>query len=102
MVATVGIEHVRVSQPSWPSVLSVSRLLGVLMTFSLTCGTHFGETKEPASIVVSPVFASLSTSSIFVANDIVCLSFCSPSRGPTSTMRTVSEWLEAAEANVLR
>jgi hypothetical protein len=71
------------------------------MAFPLTCGTHFGETKEPASIVVNPVFASLSTSSIFVARGIVCFSFCNPSRGPTSTMRTWSARLDAAEANVL-
>jgi len=68
----------------------------------LTCGTHLGETKEPASMVVNPVLASLSTSSILVARGTVCFSFCSPSRGPTSTMRTWSARLLAAEANVLR
>lgn len=52
-------------------------------------------------MVVKPVLASLSTSSILVANGIVFFSFCSPSRGPTSTMRTWSARLEAAEANVL-
>ena len=54
----------------------------------LTCGTHFGDTNEPASIVRSPVCASLFTNSIFVATGIDCFSFCNPSRGPTSTMRT--------------
>lgn len=41
-------------------------------------------------MVVNPVLASLSTSSILVARGTVCFSFCSPSRGPTSTMRTWS------------
>jgi hypothetical protein len=67
----------------------------------ITCGVHFGDTNEPASIVVKPVRASLSTSSIFVANGTVSFSFCSPSLGPTSTMRTWSGRLFAAEANVL-
>lgn len=66
------------------------------------CGTHFGATKEPASMVVKPVFASLSTKSIFVASGTVCFSFCNPSRGPTSTMRTWSARLEAAEAKARR
>ena len=52
-------------------------------------------------MVVKPVLASLSISSILVANGIVFFSFCNPSRGPTSTMRTWSARLEAVEANVL-
>jgi hypothetical protein len=51
-----------------------------------TCGTHFGETKEPASIVVTPVAASFSINWIFVSNGTIFFSFCSPSRGPTSTI----------------
>lgn len=53
-------------------------------------------------MVAKPVPASLSTNSIFVARGTVCFSFCSPSRGPTSTMRTWSVRLAAAEANVRR
>jgi hypothetical protein len=50
----------------------------------------------------SPVCANLSTNSILVATGIACLSFCNPSLGPTSTMRTWSARLDAAAANVLR
>lgn len=53
-----------------------------------TCGTHFGETKDPASMTLTPVLANLSISSIFVATGMAFFSFCKPSRGPTSTIRT--------------
>jgi len=46
-------------------------------------------------MVRTPVFASLSTSSIFVANEIDAFSFWRPSLGPTSTIRTKSELLPA-------
>ncbi len=39
-------------------------------------------------MVVTPVLASRSMRSILVANGMVFLSFCSPSRGPTSTILT--------------
>lgn len=39
-------------------------------------------------MVVSPVLASFSIKSIFVASGIDFVSFCSPSRGPTSTILT--------------
>lgn len=39
-------------------------------------------------MVETPVFASLSINSIFVAKGIVIFSFCKPSRGPTSTSLT--------------
>lgn len=57
----------------------------------LTCGVHFGDTKDPASMVFNPVCANLLTSSILVATGMLCFSFCSPSRGPTSTIRTKSD-----------
>ena len=53
-----------------------------------TCGTHFGETNEPASMVDSPVFARRSISSSLVARGMAIFSFCRPSRGPTSTSLT--------------
>lgn len=37
----------------------------------------------------TPVFANLSTSSIFVAKGIDFFSFCRPSLGPTSTILTL-------------
>lgn len=65
-----------------------------------TCGVHFGDTNEPASMVFKPVRANLSTSSILVATGMLCFSFCNPSLGPTSTMRTKSARLDAAVAKV--
>src|SRR5690606_17331527 len=55
---------------------------------SASCGTHLGLTKLVASMVRSPVADSLSTSATLSAVLIIDFSFCSPSRGPTSTMRT--------------
>jgi hypothetical protein len=59
------------------------------------CGTHLGCTKLPASMVSMPVAASRRTSSILVSTDMLVFSFCKPSLGPTSTMRT---WSFATEA----
>src|SRR5215470_7263425 len=60
------------------------------MTAALSdiCGTHFGETKAPASTARRPASASRSMSAILTATGADLASFCSPSRGPTSTMRT--------------
>ena len=55
-----------------------------------TCGTHFGATNDPASIVCKPVDANRLTSSILVSAGMLLFSFCSPSRGPTSMIRTWS------------
>lgn len=55
---------------------------------ALTCGTHFGLTKLPASISLKPVLASLLINSILVVAEIVFFSFCSPSLAPTSTSFT--------------
>lgn len=52
-----------------------------------TCGTHLGDTNEPASMLRTPVFASLLINSILVSRDIEVFSFCSPSLGPTSIIR---------------
>lgn len=56
-------------------------------------------------MVETPVLASLSISSILVASGIVFFSFCSPSRGPTSTILTLllfeACWV-LAEAKALR
>jgi hypothetical protein len=56
---------------------------------SASCGTHFGLTKLVASIVRSPVADSRSISAILSGVAMTFFSFCSPSRGPTSTMRTL-------------
>ena len=53
---------------------------------SAICGTHFGDTKLVTSMLGKPAAVRRSTSSTFTAAGIICFSFCSPSRGPTSTM----------------
>ena len=52
---------------------------------SAICGTHFGLTNADTSITGK--FAALSrlTNSILSGVDTIALSFCKPSRGPTST-----------------
>src|SRR5512133_2925119 len=55
---------------------------------SAICGTHFGLTKLVTSISLQPAACSRCTSSIFTAAGTGCASFCSPSRGPTSTRVT--------------
>jgi hypothetical protein len=93
--------RVRGSRTSSPSTRSVSKAPHPA-GFSPTCGTHLGDTNDPASMYSSPVRASLSTNSILVATGIAFFSFCKPSLGPTSTMRTWSARLDAAAANALR
>src|SRR5688500_1781555 len=56
--------------------------------WSAICGIHFGETKAVASTADRPASARRSISSTLTAVGTSPRSFCSPSRGPTSTMRT--------------
>src|SRR5262245_499057 len=56
--------------------------------WSAICGTHFGDTKAVASTACSPASASRSISSTLTAVGTSPFSFCSPSRGPTSTIFT--------------
>src|SRR3954468_14063854 len=56
--------------------------------WSAICGTHFGETKAVASTAGRPTSARRSMSSSLTAVGTWFGSFCRPSRGPTSTMRT--------------
>lgn len=53
-----------------------------------TCGTHFGDTNDVASIADSPVCESKLISFTLFSVEISVFSFCSPSRGPTSTILT--------------
>src|SRR5215467_5195728 len=55
---------------------------------SAICGTHLGETNAVASMAGKPASESRSISAILVSVGTVAFSFCSPSRGPTSTNRT--------------
>src|SRR5688572_6697333 len=56
--------------------------------WSAICGIHFGETNAVASTAGSPASARRSISSTLTAVGTAPRSFCSPSRGPTSTIRT--------------
>jgi hypothetical protein len=55
---------------------------------SASWGTHLGETKLVASISVSPLAASADMNAAFAAVGTGTGSFCSPSLGPTSMIRT--------------
>ncbi|OIQ83914.1 hypothetical protein GALL_342880 [mine drainage metagenome] len=55
---------------------------------SAICGTHLGETKAAASTLGRPAAESRSISSTFTSGGTGLASFCSPSRGPTSTSLT--------------
>ena len=55
---------------------------------SASWGTHFGWTKLVASMVRSPASASRAMNSAFTSTGSSADSFCRPSRGPTSWMRT--------------
>src|SRR5262245_64420437 len=57
--------------------------------WSAICGTHFGETNAVASTAGRPASARRSISSSLAAVGTSPGSFCSPSRGPTSTRRTL-------------
>ena len=60
------------------------------LAVSAICGAHLGETKLPASMDVSPAAISFSMKAMRVSTESATASFCKPSRGPTSTMRTRS------------
>jgi len=52
------------------------------------CGTHLALTNDVASMDVNPAAARRAMRSILVAVGTMAFSFCSPSLGPTSTIRT--------------
>src|SRR5471032_2985538 len=52
------------------------------------CGTHFGDTKDAASMLAKPALDKRFTSSILISAGTFSFSFCRPSRGPTSTILT--------------
>jgi hypothetical protein len=67
---------------------------------SASWGTHLGETNEVASMLRSPAEASPWMSSTFIGVAIDCFMFCSPSLGPTSTIRTADA--SSREADVTK
>ena len=73
------------------------------MTWALSaiCGTHFGETKLVDSMALKPVAESRLISSILTSVGTIIDSFCSPSRGPTSTIFTRFGTLMAVAAQLL-
>src|SRR5215471_15642472 len=56
------------------------------------CGTHLGDTKLPASTAEWPAADRASISETLASTVTGLASFCNPSRGPTSTRRTVLGW----------
>ena len=62
----------------------------ITAALSAICGTHFGLTKLVTSISRRPAACRRCTSSILAAAATGCFSFCSPSRGPTSTSVTLA------------
>src|SRR5688572_4340001 len=64
------------------------RMRSSTSVWSAICGIHFGETNAVASTAGSPASARRSISSTLTAVGTAPRSFCSPSRGPTSTIRT--------------
>src|SRR5512145_853452 len=62
----------------------------ITSVWSAICGIHLGETNAVASTAGSPAPASRSMSSTFTSVETCPGSFCSPSRGPTSTIFTAS------------
>src|SRR5512134_1453854 len=62
----------------------------ITSVWSAICGIHLGETNAVASTAGSPAPASRSMSSTFTSVETCPGSFCSPSRGPTSTILTAS------------
>src|SRR5215213_2325950 len=69
---TPGLRRIRSSTSVWSAI----------------CGTHFGDTNAVASTAGRPASARRSMSSSLTAVGTWFGSFCRPSRGPTSTMRT--------------
>src|SRR5688500_17672666 len=55
---------------------------------SAICGTHLGETKAVASLTCRPASCRRWMSSTLTSVETGAASFCSPSRGPTSTSFT--------------
>lgn len=72
---------------SFPRI-DLTALLDSSVRASANCGICFGETRDVNSMVRRPAARSREIRSIFVDVGTCCLMFCSPSRGPTSTMRT--------------
>src|SRR5882757_950152 len=56
----------------------------------IICGIAFGDTKAPTSTVCSPALINASIKAMRSSTLTAVFSFCRPSRGPTSTMRTFS------------
>src|SRR6185369_10938176 len=62
---------------------------GITCALSAICGTHLGDTKLVTSISRTPASCRRFTRPIFTSAGTASFSFCSPSRGPTSTSLTL-------------
>ena len=85
------------SAPSKPFMFGVSteirlpagrEMRAMTSAASAICGTHFGDTKDVASSWRTPAASRRSHRSTFTSVETGCFSFCRPSRGPTSVIRT--------------
>src|SRR5690349_18926410 len=71
------------------------------------CGMAFGDTKAPTSTVLRPAATSASMKAIRAATPTGVFSFCRPSRGPISMMRTtllmnlLACWFDLGELDTL-
>ncbi len=64
-------------------------------SMSRICGIAFGLTNEPISMRLMPAAISALINATLVAVGTNCGMFCRPSRGPTSTISTLSMALPA-------
>src|SRR5262245_21922536 len=82
------------SRPAWLGTSALYRTLGAraipanTAAASPICGTHFGDTNADTSSREWPAADRRSTNAILAAVGTTACSFCSPSRGPTSTTLT--------------
>src|SRR4051794_4533995 len=74
----------------------------------IICGIAFGDTNAPTSTVCRPAPTSASMKAMRSATPTAVFSFCRPSRGPTSTMRTgslmppsLAQWFDFGEFDAL-
>ncbi len=82
-----GVSTGKLRPPAAPAMVVRPAMISA---WSAICGTHLGDTKDVTSMSRRPVATRRRISSSLVPVATFCFSFCSPSRGPISTMRTLS------------
>ncbi len=87
-LATAASNPFRFGTSAWRVVPAAGRSRAMTSAVSAICGTQRGDTKLPTSIVRAPAASKPSIRATLVSGGMTPGSFWSPSRGPTSTMRT--------------